>query len=163
MDLSRSLESLRRTAELADRTRTLTALVAQRTRELELEAQTRRRAEAELQTLNDELRVRLHLDGLTGICNRVGFDERLFSEWTSHSHSGAALSLLMVDVDHFKLYNDGYGHLAGDECLRAIAQCRTTLRHATGARSSPSSCPTPTPPEPSCSPARCRPSSPGPG
>ncbi len=129
LDLSRTLESLAHTAELAERTRTLKALVAQRTEELELEAQTRRRAEDELRKLNDELRARLHIDGLTGLCNRVGFDTALSTEWSSHSRSRSMMSLLMIDVDYFKRYNDAYGHLAGDECLRQLARCLREAVH----------------------------------
>ena len=123
MDLSRTLDAIARNAELALRADDLELLVAQRTRQLEAEAATRREAELELQRLNEELRLQLHLDGLTGICNRTGFDETLAIQWSSHSRSGSPLSLLMVDVDRFKLYNDTYGHLAGDECLRAVAAC----------------------------------------
>ena len=61
-------------------------------------------------------------DGLTGIANRRHFDERLAEEWAraKRARLGAALSLLLVDVDHFKKFNDQYGHQAGDACLRAL-------------------------------------------
>ncbi len=121
MDLSRSLETLARTAELAEHAHLLQALVADRTRALEAEVATRRRAQDELLVLNEELRLRLHVDGLTGICNRVGFDETLGARWIEHSRSGAPLSLLMIDTDNFKQFNDTYGHLAGDDCLRTVA------------------------------------------
>ena len=61
-------------------------------------------------------------DGLTGVTNRRRFDEILGSEWLRAARSGACMSLLMVDIDHFKRFNDHYGHVAGDECLRQIAQ-----------------------------------------
>jgi diguanylate cyclase (GGDEF)-like protein len=121
MDVSRSLERLARTAQLAEYAETLEAIVADRTRALEAEVVTRRRAEDELLILNEELRTRLQVDGLTGICNRVGFDETLGSRWNEHSRSGSPLSLLMIDTDNFKQFNDTYGHLAGDECLRTVA------------------------------------------
>jgi diguanylate cyclase (GGDEF)-like protein/PAS domain S-box-containing protein len=62
------------------------------------------------------------LDGLTGIANRRHFDEHLEREWARARRDGTALSLLLVDVDHFKKYNDRYGHQAGDACLKSIAQ-----------------------------------------
>jgi len=61
-------------------------------------------------------------DGLTGIANRRSFDETLKLEWRRTTRDMQTLSLLMVDVDHFKKYNDTYGHIAGDECLKRIAQ-----------------------------------------
>ena len=74
-----------------------------------------------LKAQTDALRMLASLDGLTGVPNRRIFDERLDAEWRACRRSGAPLSLLMVDVDHFKLYNDHYGHLDGDQCLKAIA------------------------------------------
>jgi diguanylate cyclase (GGDEF)-like protein len=62
------------------------------------------------------------LDGLTGLANRRRFDSALESEWERAHRAGSTLALLMIDVDHFKAYNDQYGHPCGDKILTAIAQ-----------------------------------------
>jgi diguanylate cyclase (GGDEF)-like protein len=61
------------------------------------------------------------LDGLTCIPNRRRFDEALDTEWKRAQRTSAPLSLIMVDIDHFKEYNDNYGHGAGDACLKRVA------------------------------------------
>lgn len=60
-------------------------------------------------------------DSLTGLANRRCFDDVLLSEWQRATRNQTDLALVMVDIDHFKKYNDNYGHLAGDECLRRVA------------------------------------------
>jgi diguanylate cyclase (GGDEF)-like protein/PAS domain S-box-containing protein len=60
-------------------------------------------------------------DGLTGVANRRRFDERVKEEWSRAYRERGSLGLLIVDLDHFKEYNDEYGHPAGDECLRIVA------------------------------------------
>lgn len=62
------------------------------------------------------------LDGLTGIANRRRFDEALDHEWLRSRRTGAVMSLIIIDVDCFKFYNDNYGHAAGDECLKQVAK-----------------------------------------
>ena len=62
-------------------------------------------------------------DGLTGIHNRRLFDEHVDRIWPQATRDHAALGLLLIDIDHFKAYNDYYGHQAGDECLRQVAWC----------------------------------------
>jgi diguanylate cyclase (GGDEF)-like protein len=67
------------------------------------------------------------IDGLTGIANRRKFDEELQADWMQCTRAQQFLSLLIIDVDLFKLYNDRYGHQLGDSCLQLIAQ---TLKHS---------------------------------
>jgi len=62
------------------------------------------------------------VDGLTGVVNRRGFDEQLAIEWTRAKNNGLSITLLMIDVDNFKSFNDHYGHQKGDECLRTVAR-----------------------------------------
>ncbi len=80
-----------------------------------------------LKAQSDLLRRWVYIDGLTGVHNRRHFDTTLAQEWQRAAKLGAPLSVLLLDVDHFKHYNDFYGHPAGDECLRKIA---TALQHA---------------------------------
>jgi len=75
----------------------------------------------DLSRANRKLEALASQDGLTGLCNRRAMDQRLDRQWSDAVRSGAPFGLLMLDVDHFKKYNDHYGHLAGDDCLRAIA------------------------------------------
>jgi diguanylate cyclase (GGDEF)-like protein len=70
----------------------------------------------------DELRRIATIDVLTDVANRRGFDDALEHEWRRARRAGDPLALLMIDVDHFKSFNDRYGHPAGDVCLRAVAR-----------------------------------------
>ena len=103
--------------------------VAQRTRELqeanqrlEEEIALRRRAEEDLLQSNAELQVLAHTDRLTGVANRNQLDHQLAMEWQRHRREQKPIALLMIDADHFKAYNDCFGHLAGDRCLIRIAE-----------------------------------------
>lgn len=73
--------------------------------------------------LEEEL-ARLALqDGLTGLANRRSFDQTLEREWARTLGEGGQIALLLLDIDHFKQFNDAYGHQAGDDCLRTVAAC----------------------------------------
>jgi diguanylate cyclase (GGDEF)-like protein len=74
-----------------------------------------------LEASNQRLAQQSSMDELTGLANRRRFDEALAVEWQRAARGVTPLSLLMVDIDHFKQYNDNYGHVAGDECLRRVA------------------------------------------
>lgn len=76
---------------------------------------------ARMDEANDRLAAEAATDFLTGIANRRKFDVHLAEEWRRAMREGTSVALLMIDVDHFKRFNDRYGHLAGDDCLRSIA------------------------------------------
>lgn len=80
------------------------------------------RTHIELKRQRDTLRDLAALDGLTGIANRRRFDERLEQRWRQALRNGSGLCLMLADVDHFKQYNDHYGHGPGDDCLRQVAR-----------------------------------------
>ena len=75
-----------------------------------------------LHEANRRLEFQASTDDLTGIANRRRFDRALEQEWVRHQRTELALSLLLIDADFFKNYNDVYGHLAGDDCLRSLAK-----------------------------------------
>jgi len=75
-----------------------------------------------LERANEQLLRLSTTDGLTGIANRRMFDQTLQTEWQRCARNRSNLALLMIDIDHFKLYNDQYGHQTGDECLRQVAR-----------------------------------------
>lgn len=87
-----------------------------------------------IKALTDELRKIAAIDPLTETLNRRSFDEALTREWRRGLRGGQAISLLMIDVDHFKRYNDRYGHPAGDACLRAVAQALAGVTRRPGDR-----------------------------
>ena len=96
-----------RVRSLESRERELEALVLQRT--------------AALEDANERLALLSRQDPLTGLANRRRFDEHFETQWRLLARSGEPMALIMADIDHFKKYNDTYGHPAGDECLRRIA------------------------------------------
>jgi diguanylate cyclase (GGDEF)-like protein len=78
--------------------------------------------EEELRIANQHLEELASLDGLTGLANRRGFDREIESIWQRATEFRQPVALMMIDIDHFKLYNDRYGHVAGDTCLRAVGE-----------------------------------------
>ena len=78
--------------------------------------------ERELVATNDRLTVMASMDMLSGLANRRGFQSRLDFEWMKAQQNDSELSLLMIDVDHFKLFNDTYGHPEGDACLGRLGE-----------------------------------------
>lgn len=76
----------------------------------------------QLAAINHQLEKLAALDGLTGISNRRFFNEQLDKEWRRSLRAGSPISVIMTDIDHFKLYNDAYGHLQGDDCLKQVAR-----------------------------------------
>lgn len=101
--------------DLASANQRLEQRVAERTTELA-------HANRKLTEFNLRLEALSNTDGLLGIANRRYFDDRLAVEWRRAVRERQAVSLLMIDVDHFKHYNDAYGHQAGDRCLQSVAQ-----------------------------------------
>lgn len=75
----------------------------------------------QLEVANTQLQRLAAVDGLTGVANRRHFDESLEREWQRSERERLPISLILADVDFFKLYNDTYGHQAGDECLKQVA------------------------------------------
>jgi diguanylate cyclase (GGDEF)-like protein len=82
----------------------------------------RKRLESELRDANARLTMLASIDGLTGVANRRALDERFAQEWSRAMRVRTPLVLLMIDLDHFKQYNDLYGHHAGDLCLQSVSK-----------------------------------------
>lgn len=89
---------------------------------LKQEIDRRKARERELEALNRTLKDLSDQDGLTGVANRRRFDETYLTEWLRCRREGQSLAVLMLDIDLFKAYNDTYGHLQGDACLKLVAQ-----------------------------------------
>jgi diguanylate cyclase (GGDEF)-like protein len=87
--------------------------------------------ERELIATNDRLTVIASVDMLSGLANRRGFQSRLDFEWLKAQQTGQELALLMIDVDHFKLFNDTYGHPEGDACLARLGETLSGIAHDT--------------------------------
>lgn len=80
----------------------------------------------ELKRSKDLLRQMSYIDGLTGIYNRRLFDQTIEREWRRAIRNSSEISLIMIDIDYFKKYNDTYGHIEGDNCLKKISKVLTT-------------------------------------
>jgi diguanylate cyclase (GGDEF)-like protein len=91
-----------------------------------------RAAKHALEALNGSLKTQALHDGLTGLANRRHFETALDSEFGRAMRNGTSLALVMLDVDHFKKYNDIYGHPAGDECLRKVSEAVKSAHHRAG-------------------------------
>ncbi|GIU14028.1 MULTISPECIES: diguanylate cyclase [unclassified Shewanella] len=103
----------------------LSQMVQERTLELEI-------ALRELNEANQKLTEQARVDSLTGVKNRASFDKRIVAEGRISRRQQTPLSILMLDIDRFKLINDSYGHLAGDQALRVIAdKLKETLKRPT--------------------------------
>jgi diguanylate cyclase (GGDEF)-like protein len=106
---------------LADRERELTSLVETRTNELRLAKEALEGRARDLTAANAQLEQISKFDSLTGVHNRRSFDAAIEDEWRRAGRLGTPLSLMILDLDRFKEFNDLYGHPAGDECLRRVA------------------------------------------
>jgi diguanylate cyclase (GGDEF)-like protein len=90
------------------------------------------RTQMRLKQQSDLLESYAFRDGLTSLANRRAFDERSAQEWSRSQRTGRPLSVILLDVDHFKLFNDHAGHAAGDDCLKGVARClEAPMRRAT--------------------------------
>lgn len=98
----------------------------------ELEHRVTERTQA-LQSANQQLELLAKCDPLTGVANRRAFDCQFKDEWRRAERHQLPLSLLIIDIDNFKSYNDQYGHAAGDQCLQVIASALNTIERRAGA------------------------------
>lgn len=94
----------------------------EKTRELDAKLVELEELHQALETSHEKLRLLSSLDGLTGLPNRRHFDETLKREWHRGIRNRKPLSIILVDIDYFKAFNDAYGHIAGDDCLRRVAE-----------------------------------------
>ena len=108
--------------QIEEKVQDLTASLHQIESQLTKEINQHRQAQIAFQKVKQELQILATIDSLTQIPNRRCFDQYLNQEWIRLAREQASLSLLLCDVDYFKGYNDTYGHQAGDNCLKMVAQ-----------------------------------------
>ncbi|PPQ38001.1 GGDEF domain-containing protein [Rhodopila globiformis] len=89
-------------------------------------------ARQELEVINQHLETLAATDALTGVANRRAFDLEAVRAWRHCARDQAPMSLLLLDIDHFKAFNDFYGHQAGDDCLRDVAAAVASMLHRSG-------------------------------
>jgi diguanylate cyclase (GGDEF)-like protein len=120
--LSNVVRHITQLQQVRGRSDELEHLVRARTEELSREIAEHERLEQALWEANAQLSQLARTDSLTGLYNRLAFQEYLAQQWASHQREGSSLSIILCDVDFFKGYNDSYGHPAGDLCLQKIAE-----------------------------------------
>lgn len=97
--------------------------------QLQNEQQRLKTLQTELEQANAELKILSEKDALTGLHNRMAMERKLTQEWNVLRRKSEPLSILMIDIDRFKEYNDYYGHQAGDDCLRRVAIIFSSVAH----------------------------------
>ncbi len=128
-DISNAIQVTLKRQEVLTYASSLERLVNKRTLELQAEITKHKKTELELRQANTLLAEKAMQDGLTALNNRAAFDQYLQEQWLEHKQQGKPISLILCDIDHFKLYNDNYGHLQGDECLREVARILASEVH----------------------------------
>jgi diguanylate cyclase (GGDEF)-like protein len=104
-------------------------LLEEKTRELDLKIVELEELKRQLEESNRKLQHLSSVDGLTGLFNRRHFDDIFQMEWKSAARRQSPISLIIIDIDHFKAFNDTYGHIAGDTCLQKVAKALVSALH----------------------------------
>lgn len=91
-------------------------------KQLEVELENQARQLAQLEQANKQLDEAVYIDELTGVLNRRGINDKLLALWNKATSDQSEIALLMIDIDHFKQFNDTYGHVQGDRCLHQISE-----------------------------------------
>lgn len=104
-------------------------LLEEKTRELDAKIIELEELKRKLEESNRKLQHLSSVDGLTGLFNRRHFDDTFLMEWKSAARRKSPISLIIIDIDHFKAFNDTYGHIAGDTCLQRVAKGLVSALH----------------------------------